>query len=188
MFNIIFRQPESYFLENILSNQPHDRAELETADGWISIKDLQSGNSWLGNRLSKRLQKRTVEIFSLAKQKLWHSAKILVKLGNAISDLFVSKAYPFETFGKRDANTGNIIPYPMPQPTTSGRLKMGDVLLLPHNKHQHQICLYVRPVSIEIRPNEEIGCRHLQTGTHYESRWQSWDMAQMIHTQTLFIR
>lgn len=171
-----------------MSYQPNDRAELETTDGWISIKDLQSGNSWLGKRLSKRLQKRTAEIFTLAKQKLWHTAKILVKLGDTISDLFVSKAYPFETFGKCDNNTGNIIRHPMPQTTTSGRLKMGDVLLLPHNKQQHQICLYVRPVQIVVLPHEKIGCRHLQTGTHYESRWQSWDMAQMIHTQTLFIR
>lgn len=171
-----------------MSNQSNHHAELETADGWISIKDLQSGNSWLGNRLSKRLQKRTIEIFSLTKQKLWHTSKILIKLGDAISSLFVSKAYPFDVFGKRNKNTGNIIPHSMPQITTSGRLKINDVLLLPHNKQQYQICLYVCPVQFAILSNEVIGCRHLQTGTHYESRWQTWDMAQMIHTQTLFIR
>lgn len=171
-----------------MSNPHHDHAELELADSWISIKDLQNGNSWLGNRLSKRLQKRTVEFFSLAKQKLWHSAKILVKLSGALSSLFVSKAHPFETLGKRDNQTGGIIPYPTLQPTTSGRLKVDDVLLLPHNPKQYHICLYVSPMHMEIHPNEEVGCRHLQTGNHYESRWQSWDVSQMIRTQTIFIR
>lgn len=184
-----FRQPENIFFgEQPLSKQNKVRAELETAEGWISIKDLQSGNSWLGKPLSKRLQKRTAEIFSLAKQKLWHTAKIMVKLGDNICNLFVSKAHPFYSTGKRDPNTGNIIPYPATTIITSGRLKSGDVLLLPHHKDRYQICLFTRPVSIAVRPNEEIGCRHLQTGTHYDSRWQSWEIGQIVSTQTIIIK
>lgn len=172
-----------------MSRPPHDRIELETAEGWISIKDLQSGNSWLGNRLSKRMQKRAVEIFSLAKQKLWHTSKILVEMGNNIKNLFVSKAHPFERTGKSDPSTNLIVLHPSPIAITSGRLKSGDVLLLPHHQHTYQICLFVQPINLAVRPNEAIGCRHLQTGgTRYESRWQSWEMSQMVSTHTLQIK
>lgn len=174
-----------FFWRMILSH--HDRAELETAEGWISIKDLQSGNSWLGNRLSKRMQKRAAEIFSLAKHKLWHTAKILVEWGDNIKSIFVSKAYPFESMGKTTP-TGNIMPYPAPIIITSGRLKSGEVLLLPHHQDRYQICVFTRPVNIAVRPNEAIGCRHLQTGTHYESRWQTWEIGQMVATRTLIVR
>lgn len=173
--------------------------ELETAEGWVSIRDLQSSQSWLEKHLSKRLKNRALEIFSLAKQKLWKTTQCLLSWQR---HLFASKAYPFETKGKIDLEMSSsslplalatfttltsetpILVFPEIKIVTLGRLKGGEILLLPHKKEKYQICQYIHHVDFAVRAGEKVGCRHIQVGQHFESQWQVWTLSQMIQTQS----
>lgn len=167
--------------------------ELETAEGWVSIRDLQSSQSWLEKHVSKRLKNRALEIFSLAKQKLWKTTQCLLSWQR---HLFASKAYPFEIKGKIDLEMSSsslpavlisdtpILVFPEIKMVTLGRLKGGEILLLPHKKDKYQICQYIHHLDFAIRAGEKVGCRHIQVGQRFESQWQVWTLSQMIQTQS----